>query len=577
MPARPATPTQRLFFPPSIVRAIGGIAFAVAGSLLAVEVAMLSPMERFPTVPFFVAVVGATLIGRLAAGLIAVAGAVLLLDLEFVPPIGSIAPTSWENLVGLGAFGLITLGIAFVVARRDVASAFAESERDRFAFLTEAGDALSTNLDYESRLQEVARVAVPRLADWCSVIVAEAGGLRTVAVAHVDPAKVAWAQELQVQYPPHPDAPTGAPAVIRTGRPEMMRRIPRKLLKQFGTDPERKRLLKQLGLRSVIVVPIEGRGRTLGALTLVMAESKRRFGPGDLALAMELGSRAGLAVENSRLYRERDHIAATLQRALLPPALPEIEGFEIRAFYRPASAGVHAVGGDFYDVFPVSGNAWMLVMGDACGKGAEAAALTGLVRYTARALAARESSPAEILDGINDTLLRSAEGEEFSTVAVVRVEPTRDGGRITTSVGGHPRPAVLRRNGAIAVLGEPGVLVGAFEDAKYANANARILRGETLVMYTDGLTSKDEGDALADNGRLRRALEPLANATAEDIVAAIEDHVARRTEGDPNDDVAVLALRSLPARARSAPTEGDGPPAKATASATAKTSVARSR
>jgi hypothetical protein len=548
---------------------VGGFAFAIGGSLLAVEVAMLEALDKFPTVPFFVVVLGATLIGRLAAGLIAVVGAVLLLNLEFVPPIGSISVGTSENLVGLASFALVTLGIAFVVARRDRASAFAESERDRFAFLTDAGDVLSRNLDYESRLQEVARVAVPRLADWCSVTVGEASGLRTVAVAHVDPAKVEWAKELQAKYPPEPDAPTGAPAVIRTGRSQMMRRIPRKLIKQFGIDPERKRLLKELGMRSVIVVPIEAQGHVLGALTLVMAESKRRFGPGDLALAEELGSRAGLAIENARLYTERDHIAATLQRALLPPSLPEVEGLELRAFYRPATAGRQVVGGDFYDVFPVAGDAWMLVMGDACGKGAEAAALTGLVRYTARALAARESSPAAILAGINDTLLRSVEGEEFSTVAVVRVEPTRDGARIVSSVGGHPRPVILRRDGTIRAVGETAVLVGAFEDATYGEAVARILRGETLILYTDGLTSKDEGDAFTDSGRLPRALQPLAGATASEVLALIEDHVARRTEGDPNDDVAVLALRPIPARVGTSATRSDG--------AGAETAVARSR
>jgi PAS domain S-box-containing protein len=191
----------------------------------------------------------------------------------------------------------------FTKAARDVTERKRAMEVQRF--LAEAGEALSSSLDYRTTLASVAYLAVPTLADWCAVdVVAEDGSVERLAVAHPDPKKVELAYELQERYPTDPDAPYGIPNVLRTGEPEMMEEIPEELIEQAARDEGHREMLRELGLKSYMVVPLAARGRTLGAISFVSAESGRRYGQADLDLAQELARRAGLAVDNARLYEE---------------------------------------------------------------------------------------------------------------------------------------------------------------------------------------------------------------------------------------------------------------------------------
>ena len=188
------------------------------------------------------------------------------------------------------------------------------------AFLDAASQVLAASMDPVETLEEVARLAVPALADWCAVQLAADDDRRyeQVAVAHVDPEKVRWARELQDRYPPDPDAPTGAPAVIRTGRSELYPVIDRALLEAAALDEEQIQLVRELQMHSVMVVPLAARDRTLGAMTFVWAESGRQYSTRELELAEELGRRAGLALDHARLFAREHATAETLQRALLP-------------------------------------------------------------------------------------------------------------------------------------------------------------------------------------------------------------------------------------------------------------------
>ncbi|WP_165252223.1 PAS domain S-box protein [Paludisphaera soli] len=203
------------------------------------------------------------------------------------------------------------------------------TERDAH-FLAEASAALASIADEAGTLQEVARLAVPHFADWCSVDVAGEDGLPLrVGVAHVDPAKVELARELHRRHPPDPDAPRGVPRVVRTGEPEMVAEIADELLAAGARDEDHLRILRELGLRSYMCVPLKGRQGILGAITFVAAESGRRYGPGDLRLAEDLASRVAIAVENARLYaelkeadRRKDEFLATLAHELRNPLAP---------------------------------------------------------------------------------------------------------------------------------------------------------------------------------------------------------------------------------------------------------------
>lgn len=182
-------------------------------------------------------------------------------------------------------------------------------------FLAEAGEVLSSSLDYRATLSNVARLAVPTLADWCGVdVLEEDGSVERLAVAHQDPQKVELAHELQERYPPDPDAPYGVHQVLRTGEAQMMSEIPPELIERAARDEKHREMLRQLGLNSYMTIPLIARHRTLGAITLVYAESGRRYGEQDLGLAKDLARRAALAVDNSRLYGQAQREIAERKR-----------------------------------------------------------------------------------------------------------------------------------------------------------------------------------------------------------------------------------------------------------------------
>jgi PAS domain S-box-containing protein len=194
---------------------------------------------------------------------------------------------------------------------------------DALRFLARASAILSSSLDYRETLASVARLAVPRLADWCVVdVLEEDGSLQRLAAEHEDPEKVALARVLQERYPPDPDAPYGVDQVVRTGVPELVPEIPEATLDEIARDDEHRELLRKLGLKSYMVVPLAARGRMLGAISLVSAESGRRYEQADLELAEDLARRAALAVDNARLYEEaqreiseRERVERNLRRA----------------------------------------------------------------------------------------------------------------------------------------------------------------------------------------------------------------------------------------------------------------------
>ncbi len=205
------------------------------------------------------------------------------------------------------------------------------------------------------------------------------------------------------RWPLDPDAVTGVPAVIRSGAAELYPDLDPQTFAEQAASPNQAALIERLGLRSAMFVPMSARGRTFGALTLCAAG--RAFDEDDLYLAEELAARCAIAVDNARLFRERTRIARTLQESLLPPLLPELPGVDIGARFHAAGQG-YEVGGDFYDVFEIGGGSFGVAIGDVCGKGPDAAAVTALARYTLRATALTEPSPAQVLRTLNEAILK---------------------------------------------------------------------------------------------------------------------------------------------------------------------------
>src|SRR3954468_4460335 len=328
----------------------------------------------------------------------------------------------------------------------------------RQRFLAEAGQLLASSLDYEATLERVARMIVPRLADWCGIdMLNDNGELIHVAVAHVDPAKVQMAHDLSAKYPPDLDAPSGVPAILRGGPAELYREIPNELIEQGARDEEHLRIIRELGMRSAMAVPMRLGDDTLGVITLVAAESGRTFDDDDLAFAEDLALRAASAVQNSRLYEAQERVAHTLQASLLPDRLPDLPGWEIHAAYQAGERGAE-VGGDFYDILPVAGG-HLVVLGDVTGKGIAAAALTSLVRHSARMAARFDPRPERVLALVNE-VLREQSRLSLVTAVCALVESVGETARLKVASAGHPLPLLRRPGAAPEPLGDHGVLLG---------------------------------------------------------------------------------------------------------------------
>ena len=298
-----------------------------------------------------------------------------------------------------------------------------------------------------------------------------------MAVAHAStsPESRELARRMRDRYPLFQGSPHGTAKVLWTGRPEWIPDIDGGTLESIADNPEALEILLALEPRSCLSVPLKTRDRTLGAITLV-SSTPDFYEDEDLALVEDLGRRAAVAIEHARLYKEKSYTARILQQSLLPPRLPRIPGYEVAATYRPAGEG-NEVGGDFYDVFNTAVLGWALVMGDVCGKGPEAAELTALARYTVRTAAMSQHKPSDILETLNEAILRQRSDSRFCTIAYALLEPVRDGARLDVCCGGHPLPLVLRADGSVETAGKPGLLLGVFPEPQLSDQRVDLRPG----------------------------------------------------------------------------------------------------
>jgi PAS domain S-box-containing protein len=417
--------------------------------------------------------------------------------------------------------------------------------------LARAGELLASSPEYEQTLQQVAELAVPQLADWCTVSLPDGHGLiRAVAVAHAEPDKVAFARRIGERYPTRADAPSGAAEVIRTGVPQLVNEVTDELLAAVAQDDEHRALLLSVGLRAGLTVPMTAAGKNVGALSLISAESGRRFSDADVELAEELARRAGTAVENARLYTERSHIARTLQTGLLPDRIPATPGWQVAKLYRPAG-DENWVGGDFYDVFAVPGG-WLAIVGDVAGRGAEAAALTGLARNTLRTAAKLLDDPLEAVGTLNAEL-QAREPMSLCSVAAVLLREDGDDASAEMICAGHPLPLLLRR-GTAEPVGAFSPMLGAYDVDHWQRHKVGLEAGDVLVLYTDGVFDAVGADGRFGEERLRRTVTGVAHA--QEAVTHIDAALSAFEVGAQADDTAVLAIErvALPAPAPSGQT-----------------------
>jgi hypothetical protein len=452
----------------------------------------------------------------------------------------------WQMLKAAPLRGPDGRAVATVMIIEDITTEKLSELRERF--LAQASATLMSSLDHQETLSNVAWLAVPDLADWCAVDLVDAGGERElVAVAHRDPTKADLAAELARLRPARPEPGRGVAQVLATGMSELYPHVDMPPLAPGAEATRYQQLLAELGLHSAIICPLRARGRTLGAMTLINAESRRAFDAGDLSFAEELAARAGVAVDNARLATARRTTAMTLQESLLPSRLPDIPGWRVAGLYRPGATDEETeVGGDFYDLFETEAG-WMVLLGDVTGKGMQAAAMTSLVRHGARFLGRHLPDPSAVLSQI-DEALRERDELSLCTAVCARL----DSDHVCLGLAGHPAPLILRDDGSLREVGSPGPILGAWPDGTWPASQVPLGRDETLILYTDGVTDLP-GRLVTDGAlphrkrfgldRLCRALEGCAGGSPEELLAALEAQLTAFQEGGQVDDTAVLVLR----------------------------------
>lgn len=418
-----------------------------------------------------------------------------------------------------------------------------KSAEVRMRILSEAGRIFASSLDLGQTLENVAQVAVPELADWCVVDLIGADLQREeTATAHRDVARRHVVQQMRELEPDQIDPDSTIGRVFLTGEPVLFFAVPDEHLFRVDAGAEHLEILRALGTRSALAVPMRVGAKTVGVMTCCTSESQRRLTEADLDLAAELANRAAMAVDNSRLHTTLAGVAETLQQSLLPSEPPPVPGWQVAALYRPAGTAPRIeVGGDFYEVV-AQPEGCLAIIGDVTGHGVAAATVAALLRHGARFAARFEPQPAAILRRL-DEALRQRPDLPLSTALCVRFGP----GSLTLSSAGHPAALIVDARGNVREVPATGPLLGAFADAEWDDEEVAIAPGDLVLLYTDGVTETAGSRDRFGTDRLRRLLCDHAKATPRELLDALERSLIAFGEGAPRDDVAAMALTRAPA------------------------------
>jgi len=406
------------------------------------------------------------------------------------------------------------------------------ARRGGLSFLAEASELLAGTLDQDMTVSLVAQLVVPRLATWCAVHMVDEGGTPQLAyVWHRDESLIDPLRAL-LSKTPAPD-PHGAAG-------------PRRWLGFAGLGLTATHLdqAADLVLDTVVSLPLVARRRVLGSMLLGRPDADG-FRPEVLDLVEELGHRAALSLDNARLYSDQMTTSKALQASLLPPEPPAVAGLDVGVVYVPMGEG-NEVGGDFYDLFRVDQQRWAFAIGDVCGKGAEAAAVTGLARHALRILAREGLSVPAVLERLNAAILDEGERGRFLTLLCGELIPRPGIGTTLRLVSaGHPMPLLLRPDSSVRTVGTPQPLLGVLDDVRFTADAVHLGVGDSLVCVTDGVTERRSDGVMFGEERLARLVADCAGLSANAAAAKIERVVVNFSPKPPRDDLAVLVLRCV--------------------------------
>ncbi|MGW6459024.1 SpoIIE family protein phosphatase, partial [Streptomyces sp. NPDC055078] len=424
--------------------------------------------------------------------------------------------------------------------------------RGSLSFLVEASDLLAGTLDRDQTLALMAQMTVPTLATWCAVytIADQASDPYLSYVLHEDEERIDGLKALLSKIAPPDPVPTpGARVWAAPGQAAQQAALltSKRELGLGSTPPVSSGIGTTLATAAAVggetvVLPLVARNRVIGMLTLGKP-SDDHFRQEILELAEDLSRRAALALDNARLYSERVAISQSLQRSLLPPDMPDIPGVEVEVFYRAAGEG-NEVGGDFYDVFPIRDGVYGFAIGDVCGTGPEAAAVTGLARHALRLLAREGFGGPAVLERLNAAILDEGARSRFLTLLYGELWPQEDGSAVLKVVcAGHPLPLRLRQDGTVEPAAEPQPLLGVMDDLELYEQMVTLDPGDVLLCVTDGVTERREGTRMLGDEGLADVLKHCTGLTAGAVASRVLRAVERFAAEPASDDMAILAMR----------------------------------
>lgn len=428
----------------------------------------------------------------------------------------------------------------------------AEQAGARLATLSQASALFSQSLEPDVILAAVAEFCVPLLADVCRLETVGADGeLVTRAIRAASEARLQAFEELIEVCPGlvaatgevHPgdggagsvSGHDGAPIVV-------LDQIAPEDLARAVSDPVQLAALQRLNPRAVVVSPLVAREAVIGRITLIETDHLRRQRTEHVAMVEQVAARAALALDNGHLHQSRARMLDSLQSVLAPRALPTTDGLRFAARYR-VSAPHDQIGGDFYDAFEIGDDEWGVMVGDVCGRGADAAAITGLVRHSIRAAVVRDSRPVQVLAQTNDAVVDQIDDFRFCTATFMNVKRTPRGAKAVMSSAGHPRPVLVRGDGGVEMLDCAGVLLGVVRSPSLVEVEVDLAPGDAVVLYTDGVTEARSDTGLFGDDRLIDVLASAAGGSAEEIASALDDAVRAHHRGG-EDDLAIVVVQA---------------------------------
>jgi serine phosphatase RsbU (regulator of sigma subunit)/PAS domain-containing protein len=400
-------------------------------------------------------------------------------------------------------------------------------------------------------LQRCARLLAGEIAGWVIVDMERAGRLRRQLV--VGPSGSGTDELIRRVRTVEPARGTLPEQVHDAGRPTLLTHADD--VSTLGADPDGIPLLVLLDAASVLSVPVAADGVCYGTVTLARTAAEGQFGMADLGLMTELGEHLGVAIRVDRMFRHRSAVAEALQASLLPATLPSLPGLDLSAAYLPAGQGLD-VSGDFYDVFPVpgqdgggrdgggrDGGGWGLTIGDVCGKGQEAAAMTAAARHAIRVLARFNTDPADVLAKVNEIMLAGGYEDRFVTAKLAYLDWERGRLRVTLASAGHPGPALIRSDGRVEMSGGGGLPLGLFPDAEPRTETLRLRAGDMLFFFSDGVTDARNADLAYFDELLTDELAALAGRSAAETARAIQARLVGFTGDELRDDLTILVAK----------------------------------